>query len=149
MKLLGQAKRFIAWMGLVALLLLGVSSFDGMVLCIESDGRVSLENAIGGICNDSFQDIQRIQSQAVSSKEAQLQAAHCKRCVDLPISIDSAEHQDQKLQTHQGPVQMPLMAETPSIPIGYLATATENQMPQPPPLRPAIHRFLNTVVLLI
>ena len=149
LKLKAKAKQLIAWIGLMALLLMGFANLQGMVLCFEPDGRVSLENAVGGICSDSFQAVTHLQSPVASSGEASLQGLHCKKCVDVPISIESTEHQDQQIQTDQGPVQMPMIAETASISIGYLATATEHQMPQPPPLRPAIHRFLGTIILLI
>lgn len=128
---------------LLAFLLLGLGSLNGMVLCFEPDGRVSIESAVGGACSDSVQEFQK------SSDKPTIQATHCKSCVDIPLSIESAEQKKQQLQSFQVPVQMPMLAEVPSVSIGYLTTATEVQMPQPPPLRPVIHEFLNTVILLI
>lgn len=133
----------------MALLVMGFANLQGMVLCFEPDGRVSLENAVGGICSDSFRAATSLQSSVASSKEVSLKVLHCKKCVDVPISMESTEQQDQKIQPYQGPVQMPMLAGVPSAPIGYLATITKPQMSQPPPLRPAIHRLLGTIILLI
>jgi hypothetical protein len=143
-----RIKRVVGLFALLSFLLITLSNFQGMVLCFENDGRVTLESAIGGICSDSFESAQQVQ-QVAASKTPTWQGLNCKRCFDLPISMESADHQNPEMKVFQGPVQMPLIAEAPPIPVGYLATVTENLLPQPPPLRPAIHRFLNTVVLLI
>jgi hypothetical protein len=137
-----------AWIGLIVFLAMGFTSLQGMVLCFEPDGRVSLESAIGGLCSDSFEKEQQVQKASSPDKE-RLQAAHCQRCVDVPISFASSENEPQKLQISQYSVDMQMVTEAPAISVGYLATATQQQLPNPPPLRPALHRFLSTVVLLI
>lgn len=144
-----RIKRVVGLFALLSFLLITLSNIQGMVLCFEKDGRVVLEPAIGGICSDSFEDAQRGQQIADSSKTLAWQGLNCKRCFDLPVSIESADHQKSEMAAFQGPIQMPFLVEALPVPVGYLATATENLLPQPPPLRPARHRFLSTVVLLI
>lgn len=148
MKLVNKGKFWIAWVGLFAYLLISLANLPGMVLCFEKDGHVALETATNGVCSDSFEDVQREQ-QVAATKKPVLYGLNCKRCFDMPISIESAEHQKSEFKAFQGPMEIPLIAEMPPILVGYLATATESQMPHPPPLRPVIHRFLNTVILLI
>jgi len=143
-----RIKRVVGLFALLSFLLITLANTQGMVLCFEKDGHVALETSIGGICSDSFEAVQHEQ-QAIASKTLTWQGLNCKRCFDMPISIESAEHQKSEMKAFQGPMETPLIAEVSPISVGYLAIATENQMPQPPPLRPVIHRFLNTVILLI
>lgn len=118
-----------------------------MVLCFENDGHIALETSINGICSDSFQ---RPQTQlALTFQNDSLQGLYCKRCVDVPVSIDNPEHLSSNDQVFQAPIDMPVMMASEPISLTYLDTATEGLLPNPPPFQPSIHRFLNTVVLLI
>jgi hypothetical protein len=147
MKATGKARYWAAWIGLLTFLLMGFANLQGMVLCFEPDGSITLENAIGGACSDAFQGHQSFQVKV--SEKVGLQTAHCKRCVDIPIGLEAKEHEEQGLRAFQSSVDIPLPAQSPAIQAGYLATATRQQLPQPPPLPPALHRFLGTIVLLI
>lgn len=128
--------------------MLGLANLQGVVLCIEPDGQVSFESSIGGLCSEALQEASQVHDSAFQGKEV-LQASHCRSCIDVPLSLISDKHQTQTLQDFQGSVDIPMLAEAPTINVGYLATATQQQLPQPPPLRPAIHRFLSTIILLI
>lgn len=143
----GKLQWIFTWMSLLALLVLGISNFQGTVLCFESDGQVSLESAIGGLCSASFQETQTIQKSP--SGKAILQTTHCKHCVDVSFSIIGGKHQEQGLRVFHGSVDIPMPNEVVILNEGYLATATQQQLSQPPPLRLAVHRFLSTIVLLI
>jgi hypothetical protein len=129
----------------MAFLLLGFVHFQGMVFCFESDGKVSLETAIGGICSDSFQNVSVLKQ----SGETNLKVAHCKQCKDMPISIEANEHQNKPFQLYQSLSHILVLTGASEFSIGYLAKVSAQQMPQPPPNRSSIHKILSTVKLII
>lgn len=142
-----RSQYWTACIALFTFLVLGLGSLNGLVICFEPDGRISLESGIAGVCSDS---LAMAQDQQVSAEELSIDAAHCKRCVDIPITLESTQPHGSDIQTFSNPVSIPMVAMAPSQVVGYLSTLTESRMPQPPPpLKPSIHRFLNTVILLI
>ncbi|MBY0451194.1 MAG: hypothetical protein K2X01_11280 [Cyanobacteria bacterium] len=143
-----RVQRMVGLFALLAFLLINFGNAQGMVLCFEPDGRVTLEASIGGVCSDSFQAEQH-SYQKIASKKTTLHGLNCKHCVDIPISIETGEPHGSDIQAFQGPAQIPVIAQAPPVIVGYLATVTENILPHPPPVKPTIHTFLSTIVLLI
>lgn len=103
---------------------------------------MALESAQDGVCSDWYAIAK------AAEKTPSLQGGHCKRCVDLPVIITKVSP-DNSVPAFQTSIQVPVIAAPPPLLIGYLATATENQLSQPPPTPPPVHTFLRTVVLLI
>ena len=145
---MGFGKNMLIRIGLCAYLLLSLCSLQGMVLCFEQSGEVSLETAINGICSESFQETE--QPLSLAANHSILGTSHCKRCVDIPISLHGTVHSHDRLQVFQLKLDVPPLATTEQRFIGYLTRATVERLPQPPPpKKPTIHSFLSTVVLLI
>lgn len=138
---MAKVRCFTAWIGLVAYLVIGLSVTPDMVLCLENDGHISLETSINGVCRDSF-GLEETQAETISP------TLSCNHCVDIPLHIESALPTPIQ-QTPFVFLQDTNIPEATNFAVGYLATATETILPKPPPVQPAIHRLLNTVVLLI
>ncbi len=147
MRIIRNSKYWVAWIGIVAYVLFGLNSSQQMVLCFESDGRITLETGIGGVCGDSFQE-SASHVQETTEPAFRIQA-HCQKCFDLPISLQSTEPSAKIYPSFQGPGDLPLAVSSAPVLIGYLHTVTPSLLPHPPPIRPKIHQVLDTVILVI
>lgn len=126
-------------------LVLNVSILNNLVVCVHQDGQMAVEAGIGNICGDAYQ---------ASGESGQTQQAlqYQKTCVDVPLSDQQPLTYSAKNLKITGEL---LHSAAPSLTTagfiafaGFLTTGTSGQMPKPPPLKPKIHRFLSTVVLL-
>lgn len=145
MSMNGKAKCLIAWLGLMAFLVLNLVTSHSFVLCFEPDGRVFLESAVGNVCGEAFQEMNALHQSTLAS----VKADHCQKCTDIPLTLKALIQPEQAPKTAFNLYQAPLLAEVPSSLIRYSAGITYQQVPHPPPLGPSIHRFLSTTVLLI
>ena len=125
----------------------GVIGQGGWVVCFESDGQVALEQALSydsPVCSDKY-DTKTTPQPGVS--------AACKRCVDVPLGhlsisqVSSHQFIHPSNTDHQN---IPIILEQTKVPVGYLAFATTNLLPKPPPVLGKQHLvFLQTIRLII
>ena len=140
----GKASRFMIGLVLTAYLIIGGLNVPGLVLCFETDGRISLETAIEGVCSDSLAEKNVAAIEAVSDEP-------CNRCTDISVGLNIVEPQPHaNLQELQGQSQEIVALAPLLVPVPNLAMLTMGVSPQPPPSphRP-IHQILGSIVLLI
>lgn len=144
MTVIQKAKPFLAWLNLVVYLFLSFGGFNELVFCHDTDGQVNFEKAINGICSDAWE------SRQLSHLKEGTKTITQQGCVDEPVrasitrltndfSLKADISQEAVLQ-HSEPF------------FGYgnrLSITTSGLLPKPPPVPPAIHRFLEPVVLII
>lgn len=145
MKLRTKVKSLMVWIGLLTYLTLGFCNSPGMVLCFGKDGHVAIESAQG--CADQI--LEHRDGASVAQAHADHLTVNCECCVDVPICIQSGELHNTAVQLVYEPIHIPVATQALPTDIGYLAVATQEVLPHPPPLRPPIHQHLSTVVLLI
>ncbi|MGE0201543.1 MAG: hypothetical protein AB7P76_11315 [Candidatus Melainabacteria bacterium] len=130
---------------LLLLFLGGVGAQSGLVMCYGADGHVAIE--VGGSdCNDTPQQIDN----SHGHQEALVNQTHCGNCTDIPLMFQATEpvsSEQASLSLDLKPIY--LMASWEVHPSLFLETATEGQLPQPPPILDPVLKVRRTVVLLI
>lgn len=144
-----QIKHFLALSALCTYLFLIVGQIQGLVLCFERNGHVALETSVNGICSDEWAQERAHRFQTSPTSLSFQMGRACKRCVDVPLSIQGAINGQSKVQASLFSADLPAVNGPPDVLIGYLALATQQLLPHPPPLPQPIHRYLSTIVLLI
>lgn len=140
---------FVTLVGLILSLVLGLTVAQGSVLCIETDGNITLEAGMGGICIDEWdQGVKETSSEDQHTNT--IQAPHCKQCVDVPLSfISSTGREDTLKDIHHATYTPIITTQVSNVWMAHLENATESILPQPPPpTKPPIHKFLSTIILL-
>lgn len=141
-------KRSFVWVALLGYLVMSFGSSGDFVLCIGPDGHLALEAAQNGLCADWHEP--KTTEEASTPKQPVLRADDCKQCQDIPVSLHASQPQMETAQPMPGPMDIALLPSPPVEPVhGFLETATEGQLPKPPPQPPRLHIFLRTVVLII
>lgn len=83
-----------AWLCLAVTLLTGVTPVNGLVLCLEPDGRVSVEVANNApVCRSCCE--QHPDEPTPASPTAQESDGACCPCLDLPVPGSTQEHRVQ------------------------------------------------------
>lgn len=138
---------FIAWIGILLYGMLNFANFQGWVLCHENDGRVALELSINGVCNDSFQG----EEKSASVQSGSEQTISCKRCIDVPFSLQNEKPALLKDQAHSSDLTTLASSRLSNnhIPAPVSYSLSPSLFPNPPPIKPPIHRVLGTVILII
>lgn len=139
--------RLTAWLCLALVLLTGLSSTQGFVVCIEDDGCVSIEvkaaDASCGGCEGHVQSDSPVQSAADSTEDVPCP------CIDLAVPGSTEEQlaQSRSVEINVGP----WIAPPPEIRVQH-ATPTVTAGRGPPPCVPRVADSLahiRTVVLLV
>lgn len=128
----------------VLLFFSGLSLPSGLVVCYGADGHIAIESGEMD-CNDAPQQIDHSQE-----PQHTLTESHCGNCTDIPLILQSLETvtpEAVSLSLDSQPVFLATHVET--LPNVFLQTATEGQLPQPPPLIDPFLKAYRTVVLLI
>lgn len=137
-----------AIMAFLVFLLAGVIGGSDAVMCYGSDGHVALESLGSSGCSDFVQH-SAIQSAAFKTS---VRNDHCRGCQDIPLfSVQALPMQKiwsgNKLTLEK---QMLVWVESVFIVPTYPDHWIAYQMAQPPPtLKPPVHKYLNSVILLI
>jgi hypothetical protein len=125
------------------------SGLPGYVLCIGSDGHVTIESSRDqGNCDD--RDTHPVSAQSVNLyPAAKAVSGHCGPCVDVALQADCDE--DVPIPPKKSPI--PALLPLPICSYSYLAGLAENRAPNPGIDFQAIHHLalisLHTTVLLI
>ena len=126
-------------------LVLNATVFSNLVVCVHQDGQMAVEAGIGNICGDAFQP-DGVDSQAPQASQ------YKKTCIDVPLSSKhTLMHLSKPAQTPGSVIADATIAVNAASFTDFTGVLTKmeaRQLPQPPPLKPRIHRFLRTVVLL-
>jgi hypothetical protein len=145
LNVLKKTKACIALVGLLTFLVLGVLNFQGVVLCLEPDGRMTLETSVNGNCNDSWQEANQAKSHALKTVEA----LHVKQCTDIPVSLADAKPQEVSSLDFSGFFQGLAPSQAFQMIPAILKVVTENHFANPPPFLPLLHRVLSSIILLL
>lgn len=95
--------RFLAW--LLICLCFGESLLPDMVLCVEADGRVMIEPAIGGKCSDLVQ--------VAPTGELVSPSTYCELCLDFPLANSVTHQLPRSISTLASLFSVPVMAAHP------------------------------------
>lgn len=131
---------------LVALLFFSGLNFlpSGLVVCYGADGHIAIELGESD-CNNEPQQI-------ADSPEAQktILENNCGNCTDIPVLLPPSETAVPEV-AHLSFDSQPVILVSPEelLPGMFLKTATESQLPQPPPILDPFLKVHRTVVLLI
>jgi len=130
---------------LLLLFLGGVGIQSGLVMCYGTDGHIAIE--VGGRdCNDISDQLDN----SHNPKRALLTQTHCGNCTDIPLMFQASEPVSSKqatLSLDLKPIYLAVSWEVSSN--LFLETATEGQLPQPPPIIDSFLKAHRTIVLLI
>lgn len=141
-------RHLLATLMLFIILLVGSAGISNTVLCYGSDGHVELEALGGQGCSD-FEEKTSLQTLL---PEFSMMTDHCGGCIDIPLMTLQGLHEQNAWQIDNLALEKHLLAwvEPLHMTLGYISHLVENQMAQPPPvLRPPVHTFLNSIILLI
>jgi hypothetical protein len=118
----------------------------GLVLCIADNGHVAFEAAIHRHCNDlSHTEHKGVN---ISTREAEIfdETHHCKPCIDIPITMNSAKDSLLPNQAKQNKLSIRcLAAKAPTTDSTFVSIRTANNSHT----LTCQFIFLNTIILLV
>lgn len=128
---------------------MGQVSLPGIVLCLEVDGRVTLEEASEKFgCKSFLETDSHEDAYSFSAAEGYYRKTHCGPCTDIPISVSSFEKNT--ITAHdlvsqiKSPMVVPFLISLPK----FVEFATGGPLPQPPPAVNSTITSLQTSILL-
>ena len=91
--MLSNVRKFAAWVSLLAYLLVGLGSINGVVVCFGTGDHVAIEEASNYCCGQSPYVPLRINSSSTMKGALALAVNYCGPCVDLPLSLSGSDRQ--------------------------------------------------------
>lgn len=129
---------------LVLLLLSGLGLPTGLVMCYGADGHVAIEVAGDSDCSGLIQKIDYSQDHQFVAER------HCGQCTDIPLMFQASETVSSVQASFSADTQPVYIATSWEVlPSLFLKTATETQLPHPPPILDPFLKAHRTVVLVI
>jgi hypothetical protein len=84
-----RCRPYLSLIAFLAFLAAGFGEAAGGVLCIGSDGHVSLEPALNGVCSEAaFPAAASGVRGEMQGSGSSMRASHCGPCVDFPFLVD-------------------------------------------------------------
>jgi hypothetical protein len=116
-----------------------------MVLCVEADGQLAVEPAIGGRCRDLVQALPA----GEGMKELAGTSSYCELCLDLPLASSAAYRQLPPARPRELLPALPMTAVHPLLQPRVLATQRAEVLAPPLPAPSFVLLALRSTVLLI